>query len=145
MKSARDIMTEHPATCTVDTPLGAVAKLMVQHNCGEIPVLDGARDLVGVVTDRDIVCRLVASGKNPLECTAEMAMTSPAISVRTDTPLDEVLAVMERHLIRRVPVLDDNDRCVGILGQADLAWAVSGKDVVKLVRDVSRDTDQPSR
>ena len=145
MKSARDVMTEHPATCTVDAPLGAVAKLMVQHDCGEIPVLDESGDLVGVVTDRDIVCRLVASGKNPLECTAEMAMTSPPISVTTDAPLDEVLGVMERHQIRRVPVLDQDDRCVGMIGQADLVWAAGGKDVVKLIRDVSRDTDQPSR
>jgi CBS-domain-containing membrane protein len=52
---------------------------------------------------------------------------------------------MERHMIRRIPVLDEHDRCVGIIGQADLAWAARGTDVVKLLRDVSRDTDQPSR
>ena len=145
MKIARDVMTEHPATCGVDTPLGDVAKLMVQHNCGEIPVLDESGDLVGVVTDRDIVCRVVASRKNPLECTAAIAMTSPVLAVKTDTPLTEVLGVMERHMIRRIPVLDEHDRCVGIIGQADLAWAARGTDVVKLLRDVSRDTDQASR
>ena len=85
MKIAREVMTEHPATCTVDARLGDVAKLMVQHNCGEIPVLDDSGDLVGVVTDRDIVCRLLAAGKNPLECTAEMAMTSPALTIFGNT------------------------------------------------------------
>jgi CBS domain-containing protein len=65
-KLARNVMTENPACCTPQTPLEQVAKLMVQHDCGEIPVLDAAGQVVGVVTDRDIVCRVVAAGKNPL-------------------------------------------------------------------------------
>jgi CBS domain-containing protein len=71
MKTAADIMTPDPACCAPDTPLGAVAKLMVQHNCGQIPVVDAEGQLIGVVTDRDIVCRVLATGKNPLDHTVQ--------------------------------------------------------------------------
>ena len=96
-------MTVNPACCTPETPLEQVAKLMVQHDCGEIPVIDSAEQVVGVVTDRDIVSRLVAQGKNPLACTADICMTDPAITVLTETPIAEVLSTMEKHQIRRVP------------------------------------------
>ena len=72
-------------------------------------------------------------------------MSQPAITVHPDTTLTDVMATMERHQIRRVPVVDDQERCVGIVAQADLAWAGPQKDVAVLVREVSRDTDLPSR
>jgi len=117
----------------------------VQHNCGEIPVVDAEGELIGVVTDRDIVCRVLATGKNPLDHTVQDCMSQPAITVHPDTTLTDVIATMERHQIRRVPVVDDQERCVGIVAQADLAWAGQQKDVAVLVREVSRDTDLSSR
>ena len=89
-------MTADPQCCTADTPLNEVAKLMVECDCGEIPVVDGAK-LIGVVTDRDIVCRIVAKGKNPSAMTAQDAMTQPVISVTEDCSLEELLAKMEEH------------------------------------------------
>ena len=145
MKTAGDIMTPDPACCAPDAPLGAVARLMVQHNCGEVPVVDTDGQLIGVVTDRDIVCRVLAAGKNPLEHTVQDCMSQPAITVHPDTTLTDVMTTMERHQIRRVPVVDDHERCVGIVAQADLAWAGQQKDVAVLVREVSRDTDLSSR
>jgi len=138
-------MTVNPACCTPETPLEDVAKLMVQHDCGEIPVIDPAEQVIGVVTDRDIVCRVVAQGKNPLAYTAEICMSDPVVTVRPDTPLDEVVATMERHQIRRVPVVDDRDSLVGIVSQADVSWAGAPGEVAKLVREVSRDTGHESR
>ena len=76
--------------------LDQVAKLMCQNDCGEIPVIDASDHLVGVITDRDIVCRVVAEGKNPIGHIAENYMTQPVISVRTDSPLKDVLATMEK-------------------------------------------------
>src|SRR5437763_12975037 len=70
-KLARDVMTPDPACCTPNTTLDEVAKLMAQNDCGEIPVVDVGDTVVGVVTDRDIVCRVVAEGKNPIAYTAE--------------------------------------------------------------------------
>lgn len=145
MKTAADIMTPDPICCAPDTPLGRVAELMVQHHCGELPVVDGDAQLIGVVTDRDIVCRLVATGRNPLDHTVQECMSQPVIAVNPDTTLADVMMTMERHQIRRVPVIDHDERCVGIVALADLAWVGPRKDVAVLVREVSRNTDQPSR
>ena len=144
-KLARDVMTPDPACCAPNTTLDDVAKLMVQQNCGEIPVIDTTDQLIGVVTDRDIVCRVVAEGKNPIAYTAETCMSDPVISVRDDTPLEDVVATMEKHQIRRVPVVNAKDICVGIISQADISWTGEPRDVAELVREVSRDTGQPSR
>jgi CBS domain-containing protein len=144
-KLARDVMTTNPACCTPQTPLDQVAKLMVQHDCGEIPVIDPAEHVVGVVTDRDIVTRVIARDKNPLAYTAESAMSDPVITVQDDAPLNEVLATMEKHQIRRVPVVNEQGCCAGMISQSDVAWSAKEKDVAELVREVSRETGAPSR
>jgi CBS domain-containing protein len=137
---ARDVMTPNPACCTPTMTLDEVAKLMVHNDCGEIPVVDGSDQPVGVITDRDIVCRVVAEGKNPTAYTAEQFMSQPIITVPADTPIDGVLATMEKHQIRRIPVVDEHGSCVGIIAQADLAWTGGERQVAELVREVSRDT-----
>jgi CBS domain-containing protein len=144
-KLARDVMTPDPACCTLNTTLDQVAKLMAYNDCGEIPVLDTADQPIGVITDRDIVCRVVAEGKNPSAYTVEHYMTQPVVTVRADAPLDEVVSTMEKHQIRRVPVVDDRGCCAGIIAQADIAWTGGEHDVAELVREVSRDTTHPSR
>ena len=146
-RTVRDVMTPDPAFCTPETSLEDVAKLMVQHECGEIPVVESHNSLlpIGVVTDRDIVCRFVARGKNPLAYAAEHCMSQPVITVSIDAPLAEAVDVMEKHQIRRVPVVDAEGFCVGILSQADIAWSEDEREVGKLVREVSRDTGSPAR
>jgi CBS domain-containing protein len=137
-KLAQDVMTPDPACCTPETPLEQIAKMMAQSDCGEIPVIDPAEQPIGVVTDRDIVCRVVAEGKNPMAYTAEICMSQPVVTVRADAPLDHVIATMERHQLRRVPVVDQRGRCVGIVSQADVALGAGRKEVAELVREVSR-------
>jgi len=88
---------------------------------------------------------VLAVGKNPLEHTVQDCMSRPAITVHRDTTITDVMTTMERHQIRRVPLVDDHERCVGIVAQADLAWVGPKKDVAVLVREVSRDTDLSSR
>lgn len=144
-KLARDVMTPDPACCTPHTTLDEVAKLMAHNDCGEIPVLDTADQPIGVITDRDIVCRVVAEGKNPSAYTVEHYMTQPVVTVRADAPLEEVVSTMEKHQIRRVPVVDDRGCCAGIIAQADIAWTGGEHDVAELVREVSRETSHPSR
>jgi CBS domain-containing protein len=137
-------MTANPACCRPDTPLDQVAKLMVQHDCGEIPIIDLAEHVVGVITDRDIVTRVVALEKNPMAYTAETCMTDLVVTVTVDTPLSEVVATMEKHQVRRVPVVDEQGCCAGMISQADVAWAGKEREVAELVREVSRDTGGPS-
>jgi CBS domain-containing protein len=136
----REIMTSNPYCCTADTSLEEVAKAMVAHDCGEIPIVRSASDktLVGVVTDRDIVCRLVAEGRNPIDESAEAAMSSPVISVRESTPLEECARLMEDNQIRRVPVVNGGGMCCGIVSQADIANNASRKMTADLVKDVSQ-------
>jgi CBS domain-containing protein len=138
-KRAQDVMTPDPVCCTADTTLDEVAKLMVASNCGEIPVVDRAFQPIGVVTDRDIVCRVVAQGKNPMAHTASEAMSQPVVTVSASTPLADVMSTMERHQIRRVPVVDDQGACAGIIAQADVARLGPKREVAELVREVSRD------
>jgi CBS domain-containing protein len=122
-----------------------IAKLMVQNNCGEIPVVDATDHVVGVVTERDIVCRIVAQGKNPVGHTAEECMSQSVVTVEPQTPLEEVIATMEKHQIRRVPVVLDGGCCAGIISQADLARTGSEHDVAELVREVSQETGRAAR
>ena len=144
-KTARDVMTSDPACCSPGTTLDQVAKLMVENDCGEIPVIDVNDQPIGVVTDRDIVCRVVADGKNPMAYTAETCMSQPVVTVATNDSLEDVVATMEKHQIRRVPVVDERGCCTGIVSQADVARAEPLPEVGELVREVSRDTGRASR
>ena len=144
-KVARDVMTPNPACCTPNTSLDDVAKLMAHNDCGEIPVVDASDQVIGVVTDRDIVCRVVAKGKNPIGHMAEECMTQPVVTVAANAPLAEVISTMEKHQIRRVPVVDERGCCAGIISQADVARSGRENVVAELVREVSRATTEPSR
>jgi CBS domain-containing protein len=137
-KAARDVMTPDPACCTSDTNLVEVAKLMVINNCGEIPVVDANGQPIGVVTDRDIVCRIVAEGRNPADSSARDVMSQPVVTVREDAPLDQVVSTMEKHQLRRVIVVDRQGLCAGIIAQADVALTSREREVAHLVREVSR-------
>lgn len=139
-KTARDIMTPDPACCTPTMTLDQVARMMVQNDCGEIPVIDASERPIGVVTDRDIVCRVVAEGKNPMAYTAETCMTQPVVTVKSDDPIEKVVATMEQYQIRRVPVTDEKGCCAGIVSQADVARAERLTEIGELVREVSQQT-----
>jgi CBS domain-containing protein len=138
-KLAREIMTPAPQCCSGETLLNEVANLMVEADCGEIPVVDESNRIIGVVTDRDIVARVVAKGKNPSAVTASECMTEPVVCVNEDTTLEDVMAVMEENQIRRVPVVDASGCCCGIISQADVALSAGEDQTGELVREVSKD------
>ena len=135
----KEIMTPKPACCTPGSALRDVAKAMVDYDCGEIPVVrsEADRTLVGVVTDRDIVCRLIAAGKDPNDFTAESCMSTPVIAVRESTPIEKCTQIMEESKIRRVPVVDGGGMICGIVSQADIAKHASRRITAELVKDVS--------
>jgi CBS domain-containing protein len=113
---------------------------MVEADCGESPITDSSNRLVGVITDRDIVCRAVAKGKNPTAVTAAEIMTEPVVCVNEDTTLAAVMSVMEENQIRRVPVVDASGCCCGIISQADVALNAREGEVGEMVREVSKDS-----
>ena len=135
----KDIMTPNPACCNDDTPLEKVARLMVENDCGEIPIVDdeNSRRLVGVITDRDIVCRTIADGKNPLDFTAGDCMTTEVVAVTPTTALEECCRLMEDKQIRRVPVVDETGGCVGIVALADIAREGRKVTAGEVVKEVS--------
>lgn len=140
------IMTSDPACCTPDTPLQEVARLMVENDCGQIPVVDDQNNMrtVGVITDRDIVCRALARGDNPLTLTAEHVMTRPVLTVRPGTKVEECCRLMEERQVRRTPVEDDQGRCCGIVSLADIAQNLSEKTTGEVVRTVSQPSSSSS-
>lgn len=135
-----EIMTADPACCTPDTSLQEVAQMMVEYDCGCIPVVDGdeTKMPVGMITDRDICCRVVANGQNPLDLTAKDAMTSTVVSVTPDTSIEECCNIMEESQIRRVAVVDESGACCGIIAQADIAKNAAPRETAEVVQEVSK-------
>src|SRR6266576_1778254 len=142
----KEVMTSDPACCLAETPLPEVARMMIEYDCGEIPVVENQSGKlpIGVVTDRDIVCRTVANGLNPVELTAADCMSKPIVTVTPDMSLEECCRIMEEKLIRRVPVVDERGSCVGIIALADIALH-TGKNVAgHIVKEVSEPTSSSS-
>jgi CBS domain-containing protein len=123
MLTARDIMTEDPVCCTPETSLQDVAQMMVEADCGGVPVTDSADSMtpIGMITDRDIVCRAVAQGKDLRVMTASECMSTPCVTIDADSSIEKCILALEGSLIRRVPVVDDDGECCGIIAQADIA------------------------
>ncbi|MGH8075208.1 MAG: CBS domain-containing protein [Lysobacter sp.] len=140
--SLSSVMTAKPACCTADTSLAEVAKLMMQNDCGQIPVVDSHESgkPVGVITDRDIVVRMVAEGRDMGSATASDCMTTPATTVGQDASLADCCAAMEQNQIRRVVVVDDNGAVCGIVAQADIARTGRDEKTAEVVQKVSQPT-----
>lgn len=133
----RSVMTANPACCTQGTTLQEAARLMVENDCGQIPVLDGARHPIGVITDRDIAVRGVAQGCDPSTMTVGECMSSPVATVQEDRSLADCCALMEQNKIRRVVVVDGRGGISGIVAQADIALAGKDQKTAEMVKEVS--------
>ena len=131
----RQVMTQSPACCAPDTKLFAVAKMMVEHDCGEIPVC-AEGEVIGVVTDRDIACRAVARGMNPLDTPVRAVMTSEPYTISENAALTDAVALMEEHRVRRLPVTRDA-HLIGIVSQADLIQNLPYDKVLGLLTTLS--------
>jgi CBS domain-containing protein len=135
----KDIMTSDPACCTPDSSISEVARMMVDYDCGEIPVIENqeTRIPVGVVTDRDIVTRTIGAGLNPMDMSVSECMSTPVVTVTPETSFDECCRVMEQNQIRRVPVVNENGACCGIVALADITKYASEKDSGEVLQEVS--------
>lgn len=138
--NVESVMTSSPACCTSATPLRDVARMMIDNDCGQIPVVDDAQRPIGVVTDRDIAVRVVAQGRNSNDATAADAMSTPVRTVTANTSLADCVCLMEAEQIRRVPVVDASGRLAGIVSIADLALAGKQEATAEVVKEVSEPT-----
>jgi CBS domain-containing protein len=133
----REHMTDRPRCVTPETPVYDAAALMASEDVGSLPILDGD-ELIGVVTDRDIVVRAVAKQKNPQGMPVREIASSDLVTVRPEDDLSEALKLMASHQVRRLPVVDDDNHLVGVLAQADVASAAREKAVGEMVDEISQ-------
>ena len=118
-----DIMTSTVKVARPNESIRCAARAMRTMNVGSLPVCDGER-LVGMVTDRDIICRGLADSSNPSKLTAESVMTKGIVYCKADEDVEDALHIMEEKQIRRLPVIDDNKRMVGMLSIGDISHSV---------------------
>ncbi|MGW6390289.1 CBS domain-containing protein [Streptomyces sp. NPDC055103] len=136
MTKARDLMTPDATCVRWDETLADAARKMVEIGVGALPICGPDEKLKGMLTDRDIVVKAVAQGKDPTRCTAGELAQDEIVTVQADDSAEHVLSVMSRHKIRRVPVIDGHV-LVGIIAQADVARVLPDPQVSDLVGTVS--------
>jgi CBS domain-containing protein len=139
----RHAMTPSPQTVTPDMNAADAAGLMRSEDVGALPVVEDDK-LVGLVTDRDLVLRVVAERKDPMEVRIGDVLTRSPVTVTPDMKLSEARELMEKHLIRRLPVMK-GDELVGILSLGDVAWQdASTREVGEALKAVSESEDTKS-
>ena len=137
MPTAREIMTPDAEWVSADEPIADLARRMANGDLGGLPVCDASGHLLGMVTDRDVVVKVVAQGRDPSSVTAGELVDRPeAITIGADDPVEEAIRTMKDHAVRRLPVVDGN-RLVGIVSQADIARAMPDAKVGDLVGAIS--------
>src|SRR3954451_13657513 len=140
----RDVMTSNVTTAGADTTLEEIATMMKSEDTGAIPVVE-EQELLGLITDRDIVIRCVAEGRDPSEVTAEDILTENLEVVDPETDVQEALDLMGRHQIRRLPVVE-NGELVGMVSIGDLAVKQGDEqDTGETLKDVSKGVKQDRR
>ena len=119
-------MTREPVSCEPADSIQRIAQLMKSEDVGAVPVVDSktSRKLVGIVTDRDVVVKIVADGKTVEKSTARDAMTNNPVTCREDDDVSQAVARMAERKVRRIPIVDANGALKGIIAQADIATRV---------------------
>jgi CBS domain-containing protein len=123
MKKCEEVMTKDPICCLPNDMVLDAARMMRRENIGPIPVIEDekSRKLLGIVTDRDLALKIVAEGRDPKSTKVEEVMTRNIVTCRADDSLQIAVDAMSDHQLRRIPVVDDENRILGIISQADIA------------------------
>ena len=132
----KDAMHQGAEWVAPNTPVIDLAKMMQKHDIGAIPIGENDK-LIGMVTDRDIVCRGLANGKDISKLTARDVMTADIVWCHADEDLDDATRIMENKKIRRLPVIDGNKRLVGMLSLGDVSHAGKSKLSGEVLQAVS--------
>jgi CBS domain-containing protein len=137
-----EVMTDRPRCVTPETRVSEAAQLMKSDDVGSLPILDGEQ-LAGMVTDRDIVIRAIAEGKDPRGMPVREVASRELVTVHADDDLSNALKLMASEQVRRLPVVDDDNRLVGIVAQADVAVEAKEKAVGEMVEEISKSPTGP--
>jgi CBS domain-containing protein len=141
----REVMSPNPVCCVPSDSAQRAARTMCDHNVSIPIVLDEeSRKLVGVITDRDLWCTVVADGLDPKSVTVEKFMTLNPVTCREGENVENCERLMQEHQIRRMPIVDGEDRVIGIVAQADLALKDKPETVSKTVAEISKTGEAPA-
>jgi len=141
MKKCSDVMTKNPTCCLPDDSVVKAAELMKSEDIGSIPVIEDehTKKLVGIVTDRDLALEVVAKGHNPKTTNVADVMTRRMISCHAEDDLQMALDAMSHHQLRRIPVVDHDNKIVGIISQADVATRTDQPEkTAEVVKEISQ-------
>jgi CBS domain-containing protein len=141
MRKCDEVMTKTPFCCLPDDKVITVAQLMKRENIGPIPVIENeqTQKLVGIVTDRDLALKIVAEGRDAKSTKVEAVMTRKVVTCRADDDLQKALDAMSEHQLRRIPIVDNDNKILGIISQADVATRVNQPEkTAAMVKGISR-------
>lgn len=141
MKKCNEVMTKNPVCCLPSDSVAKAAELMKSGNIGSIPVIENeqTQKLVGIVTDRDLALKIIADGRDAKSTKVELVMTHKVITCHADDDLQKALDAMAEQQLRRIPVVDHDNRIVGIIAQADVATrAGQPEKTAEMVKEISQ-------
>ena len=141
MKKCSEVMTKKPVCCRPDDTVAKAAQLMQSENIGSIPVIENeqTQKLVGIVTDRDLALKIVAKGLDAKSTKVEAVMTRQVVTCQAVDDMQKALDAMAEHQLRRIPIVDNDNRIVGIIAQADVATRVNQPEkTAEMVKEISQ-------
>jgi CBS domain-containing protein len=136
-QNIKDVMTSDPCTIDADKSVAYAAKMMRDEDVGLAPIVEGDK-LIGMLTDRDIAIRVVAEGRNPEQVTVREVASQQVVTIDPQQDLSEALRIMAKHQVRRLPVVEDDGRLVGVVAQADVARKGDDSQTGELVQEISQ-------
>ena len=141
MKKCSEVMTKDPVCCLPNDSVAKAAELMKSENIGSIPVIENeqTRTLIGIVTDRDLALKIVSEGRDAKSTNVETVMTRKIVTCLADDDLQKALDAMAEHQLRRIPVVNNDHKIVGIIAQADVATRVDQPEkTAEMVKEISQ-------
>jgi CBS domain-containing protein len=136
----KEVMSQNPVCCLASDSAQTVAQTMCERNVGSIPVVSDhqSKQLLGMITDRDLCCSVIAAGLDPRTTPIQKFITTKPITCRDGENIDHCEKAMQEHQVRRIPVVDGQDHVIGIVSQADLALKGKPEQVSKTVAAISK-------
>jgi CBS domain-containing protein len=141
MKKCNEVMTKNPVCCVPSDLVSKAADLMKNNHIGSIPVIENEQNqkLIGIITDRDLTLRIVAEGLDAKSTKVETVMTRKVITCLAEDDLQKALDAMSENQLRRMPIVDDENKIIGIIAQADVATRVDHpKKTAAMVKEISQ-------
>jgi CBS domain-containing protein len=136
-KSISEVMTSKLCSIDAGKPVAYAAKMMRDEDVGLAPIVEGDR-LIGTLTDRDIAIRVVAEGRDPESTSVEDVASRDLVTLDPEQDLDEALRLMAQHQVRRLPVVEEDGRLVGVVAQADVAQHADERRTGEVVERISQ-------